>query len=146
MALVNTFNVGHDISVDSVDPVTGKMISWPPPTGFSRSPAQKMLMSEPITQPPIHRIVEGGWHGTMDFDRSDNSVDSFFARNETLYWQGVDIVGGTITETIKEKDGSVSQYQYTNVTFQYSNAGHWRAQDKVPIQVSWSASQRLQVV
>lgn len=146
MAIVNSFNLGHDIAVDSIDPVTGALINWPPPTAFSRRSNSKMLMSEPITQQPIRRVVEGGWSGTLDFDRSDNTIDTFFARNEALYWAGADILGGSITETIKELDGSVSQYQYTNVQFQFSNPGAWKAQDKVTMQVSWAASQRVQIV
>ena len=146
MAIVNTFNVGHDVAVDLIDPVTGAVINWPPPTEFTSKSGSKVLASSPIDQPPIHRVVEEGWSGTLGFDRADNSIDAFFSRNETLYWQGVDIPGGSITETIKEADGSISQYQFTTVQCQYAGSGTWKAQDKVSLQVAWVASQRKTIV
>lgn len=67
-------------------------------------------------------VFPDGWSGSFDFDRQDSSLDDFFAGLEANYFAGADIGTGTVTQTIANPDGSVSQYQYTGVSLKYDDS------------------------
>ena len=142
----NTFSIGHDVSVDLYDSVNGKIISFPAVTGFSAEPITKGINSEPLNGPPLYAENPNGWRGTIDFDRTDKRIDEYFATREALYYQGGSLFSASITQTIRESDGSVTQYRYPGCALKYEQAGQWKAADKVSLRVSWNASQRVKVV
>jgi hypothetical protein len=144
---LNSFSVGHDIAVDVVDPVTGSLVAWPNATGFDAEPNTKQISSEPLNGPPLYAENPMGWKGSIEFDRIDSTVDDFFARNEALYYQGANLLSGTITQTIQEtRTGAVSQYRFSGVAFKLTQAGKWKSGDKVMMKIDWVASQRVKVI
>ena len=143
---VNGFSIGHDLSVDIVDIVTGKQVVFPLITGFSAEPQTKQISSEPLNGPPLYAENPNGWRGTIDFDRTDNSIDIFFAGREAAYFKGVSLFNVTITETIQEKDGTTTQFRFPNCALKYSQAGQWKASDKVSLRLDWMGSTRIQVL
>ena len=142
----NSFSIGHDISVDIFDIVSGKQVIFPLITGFSAEPQTKQISSEPLNGPPLYAENPNGWRGTIDFDRTDNSIDLWFAGREAAYFKGQSIYNCTVTQTIQEKDGSVTQFRYPNVALKYSQAGAWKASDKVSLRLDWMGSTRIQVL
>ncbi len=143
---LNGFSIGHDVAVDVTDPVTGQIVSWPAATGFNSEPNTKQIVSEPLNSPPLYAELPTGWKGSIEFDRRDSSIDDFFARNEALYWNGSNLLTGTITETITEQNGTLSQYRYEKVAFKLAQKGQWKAQDKVSMKIDWVASTMIKVV
>ena len=143
---VNGFSIGHDVSVDIFDIVTGKQVIFPLVTGFSAEPITKQITSEPLNSSPLFAENPNGWKGTIDFDRTDNSIDAWFSGREAAYYKGQSIFNVTITETIQEKDGTVSQYRFPNVALKLTQAGQWKAADKVSLKIDWMASTRVQVI
>ncbi len=53
-----------------------------------------------------------GWEGSIEVERADNTLDDYFAALEANYYSGKNITTATITETIQEPNGSISQYRY----------------------------------
>ncbi len=76
---------------------------------------------------------------------SDPNVDIYFAQREADYFNGVNQQGGTIFESIVEKDGSITSFRYTNVILKYDSAGDWKGDSLIAISVSAMASRRYQV-
>ena len=142
----NTLTMGHDISVDFFDGSTGKMVSFPAVTGFSRKQMTKNGESEPLNGPPLFYSNPKGWSGTLTFDRTDASIDLYFAARDAAYYQGQNLLNLSIIETTKEANGTISQYRYTNVAFEYTNAGDGKASDKQTLSLNFQASERKQVL
>lgn len=143
---INNISIGHDMSVDVFDTVAGKVVSLPSITGFSAEPQTKQIQSQPLDDAPLYAELPDGWKGTIDFDRTDNRVDLFFADRESRYYKGQNLFNLTIMQTIKEQDNSVSQYRFKGVALKLAQAGQWKAQDKVSLRVDWVASKRERVV
>ena len=95
---------------------------------------------------PIFAEAPNGWKGQLDFDRTDPSIDIYFDNFETAYWSGGNPLSGTITQTIQEKDGSVTQFVFTGVAMKLSQAGQWKAAEKVSQKIDWSAGRRRRVL
>ena len=141
------FNIGHDAKVDIVDGSTGQVIStWPPATHFTFTQITSQVKSEPVNDKPIFRETYHGWSGSIDYDRYDAAIDQYFADREKNYWLGMNDTANTITQTVQEKDGSVSQWKYSGVVMKMDTAGSWKSGDKVDIKVSWTARDRVRVL
>jgi hypothetical protein len=84
-----------------------------------------------------------GWEGSFDFERAGGFIDDYFASLEADYYAGEDLPTVSITETITEPGGGVSQYRYTNVTLKYSNAGDKNGSDTVKQKIDFLASRRI---
>jgi len=142
-----SFNLGHDIKLDVVDSQTNRVIaSFGDFTHFSSEPITKSITHEPVSGEPEFDEVEHGWKGTLEYDRTSNEIDAFFANKEEAYFSNGARYPVTITETVYEKDGNVSQYRYTKVALKLDSAGSWKAADKVAQKVSFMASRRKKVV
>lgn len=143
---VNNLSIGHDVTVTIFDTTTQSVVSFPARTGFSAEPITKTINSEPLNGPPLFAEAPNGWRGTLDFDRTDPSIDIYFANYETAYYNGNNPVNGTITQTIQEKDGSVTQFEFTGVAMKLAQAGMWKAAEKVAMRIDWNASQRERIL
>lgn len=90
-------------------------------------------------------IFPDGWEGTLDVDRQDSTLDDFFANLEAGYYAGQSFGTSTITQSIAEANGSITQYQYVGVNFRYDEAGSWKQDDTVHQKVHFIAQQRIKL-
>jgi hypothetical protein len=97
-----------------------------------------VAMDGTVRHPKFHV----GWSGSFMLQRSNNVMDKYIALQEASYYQGIDQVPMTITETMTEVDGSVSQYQYTNVVITLDSAGNWSGTEIVRQSISFQASRK----
>lgn len=134
------------MTVTIYDAASNSIVDFPARTGFSAEPIYKNINSEPLNGPPIFAEAPNGWKGTFDFDRTDPKIDIYFANFEAAYWAGGNPLDGSITQTIVEKDGSVTQFVYTGVAMKLTQAGQWKAAEKVTMRVEWMASTRNRVL
>jgi hypothetical protein len=139
-------SIGHDVTVTIFDTTTQSIVSFPARTGFSAEPITKQINSEPLNGEPIFAEAPNGWKGQLDFDRTDPSIDIYFDNFEAAYWNGGNPLSGTITQTIQEKDGSVTQFVFTGVAMKLAQAGQWKSAEKVSQKVDWSAGRRKRVL
>jgi len=51
----------------------------------------------------------------------------------------------TITQTINEANGAVSQYQYTNVDLWQEEDGHWKGLEKVSQKIGFYSSRKIKL-
>ncbi len=143
---IANFTVGHDVSVDIISGTTGQVISLPANTGFTAEATTQQIASRPLSGPPVFGEMPDGWSGTIDFDRTDIRIDAFFAAREAAYYKGQNIINDAIVQTIRERDGTITQYRFVNVALKFSQGGQWKAQDKVAQNIAWKASTRVQVL
>lgn len=140
---LNGFNVGRDVSLDIVSP-TG-------PLEFGL--ITKFTSKQDITDKKIkgldgitrHVRFPDGWSGTFDIERQDSTLDDYFAGLEDDYYAGLNEQSCTLTETIEEVNGSVSQYRYEGVLLKFDDAGDKSGDNTISQKLSFVAARRKKV-
>lgn len=140
----NGFTVGKDVSLVITTP-SGNLSLPVTTSGFEARPQYNKVRG--VYMDGVNRGFNAptGWEGTIKLDRSNKDIDVFFAQQEAGYYAGQNTFTATITETITEADGSISQWRYTNVLLSYDEAGSKTGDAKVPQTIGFFASKRLQV-
>ena len=140
---VNGFSVGKDVTL--------VLVTQSGPLPFNRLTefAAKMdtvdLKSKGIDGITKHLMFPDGWAGSFMLDRTDPTIDSYFAQYEANYYAGIDRRPASITEIISEPDGSITQWRYLNVFLKYDDAGPWKGDTQVKQKISFVAQTRIQV-
>lgn len=140
---INSYSIGKDITYSVVTP--SGVLSLNGKTDYSIKPMFTDIKHKGLDGITSHGVIPDGWQIDMKFDRTDPNVDIYFAQREADYFSGVNQQGGTIFESIIEKDGSITSFRYTNVILKYDSAGDWKGDSLIPISVSAMASRRYQV-
>lgn len=140
---LNGFTVGRDVSLDIVGP--SGPIRFNLVTNFrskQETSDQPVKGMDGITRPV--RFFNG-WTGGFDLERQDSAVDDYFAQLEANYYAGMNEGSVTITETITEVSGAVSQYRYVGVLLKLDDAGEKKGDATVKQKLGFFASRRLKV-
>jgi hypothetical protein len=142
---VSGYTIGQDVKLTIIVPNFGPVV-FSKIISFTSNPTTTEKTIQPMNDNPKILVFHEGWTGTIEGERNDDSVDSYWSRVETAYYAGEDVLGGTITQTIKEKDNTVSRYLYTAVQFRLEDAGMFKGNDSVPWRLSFTGSRRLKVL
>lgn len=134
------FNIGSDVVMTFLS--NGVPFGAILLTSFESKQLTTKLTSKPITGDPGYRENEEGWEGTFEVDRSNPTLDDFFAAKETARFSGQQPPVVTITEAITNVDNSVSRYRYEGVAMKLDNAGKKSSDEKVVQTVSYTAARR----
>jgi len=140
----NSFNVGKDVTLQVVTP-QGPLNLPVTTTGFESKPQYSKLRSKGLDGVNRGANIPDGWEGSITLDRSNSVVDDFFAAQEAGYYAGQNVLNATITETIREINGSVSQYRYIGVCLSFDEAGSKKGDQLISQTIGFYASQRIKV-
>ena len=141
---VNNFTVGKDLSFTLLGPA-GTTLTLNGVTEYTTKPLFTKLKHKGLDGHPLHAAIPDGWEISIKLDRQDATLDQFFAALEASYFAGVNISNGTISENIQEVNGSVSKFQYTNVSLTYEDAGAYKGDSFVPVMLTGMATRRNQL-
>lgn len=89
--------------------------------------------------PQLHRE----WTGTLVFQRGSNVLDLYVAERERFYYEGGDQVNLTVTQTIKELNGTVTRFQFTDLVLEMEDGGTYSGTDIVRQSFSWKCRRRI---
>ncbi|MDB5965528.1 MAG: hypothetical protein JWQ72_2028 [Polaromonas sp.] len=142
---MNGQSVGRDYSVDILTSRGVLAISAAAITEFDSQPATTNTSSKGLDGITRYAVFPDGWKGSFTIDRMSGALDAFWAQIEADFYAGVNTQGGTITETIQEPDGSISQYRYTGVAFDLKDTGKKVANQLVKQKLDFMAARRLKV-
>lgn len=142
---LNSLSVGRDTTVNLFDPNAGGVVTIKNITQFEAKPVNISLKSKGMNGIVIQATEPDGWTGSFAIDRYGANVDRLFALLENNYYSGLNIQSQTITQTIQEADGTISQYRYIGVALVYTEAGQWANGKQVSQKVDWHASKRVLV-
>ncbi len=140
----SNFTLGKDV-VLNVNTPNGPFVLPATVTGFESKAEYSAIKSKPLNGVNIEISIPEGWRGSITLDRSDASVDTFFARQEAGYYAGQNLLTATITESIREADGTVSVFLYTGVSLRFDEAGKKTSDAKIQQTIGFFASQRVQL-
>ena len=141
---VNNFNVGRDIRLTFTS-ATGELITFNRIKMFTcrqKTFNRESTASDGVTR---HINIPGGWEGSFEIEKIDDSVDSFFATLEQQYYAGQGIGTIIITETIQNPNGSLQTYQHIGVVLTFESAGDFNPDNYITQKVSFSSEKRLPV-
>ena len=114
-------------------------------TAYDRKPMVKKLKSEGIDGINRRAVSPEGWQLTWSADRENNNGEAFWADYEAAYYAGQTVTNVSALETIREADGSVSQYRYVGLAFHLDDAGNAKADSFIQQKYSGEAAQRIRV-
>src|SRR5579859_6641768 len=141
---MNSFSVGRDLTLNIIG-YNGTIQSFPLLLAFDAKTATRQVAIKGMDGIVRYLELPDGWSGSFSIDRQDSSIDDYFAALESDYYSGLNIQASSITETIQEPDGSVSQYRFVGVMFKFDDAGAWKGDSQVSVKISWCASRRIKV-
>lgn len=139
------YNVGRDVQIDFLGSF-GVLQSFSFVTGFSRKQRTQSVEIIKITGETTFMEIPNGWEVTLELERASSLLDDYIAALEAGYYNGQNILGSTLTETITEVSGAVTQYRYTGVAVTFEDAGEWRGNQSVKQRLMCKASRRIKVL
>jgi len=136
------FNLGQDSSVTLIDGFTGQKLKLGLVVDFQSAQKVKPVTSSPLNQRPLAFHLPAGWTFSFSIDRSNANVDKAISAFEQAYWSGSIVNFSTMTQRIIEVNGSVSKFQYNQVTWHLQDAGTWTQDNVVKVKITGEASGR----
>lgn len=143
MSASSQFSIGKDVALDIIGP--RGPLRFPILTGFEAKPAYKPIQSNGLDGIDRYEDLPSGWTGTISLDRANSSVDDYFADKEASFYAGISSSTVTITETIQETNGGVTQWRYIGVSLTLQDAGSKTGENKVPMKIGFRAARRLKI-
>lgn len=140
---VGGFSIGRDISIQFSTPAGPQ--KFRNITSFSRKSISSGLVSKGIDGTDYFATIYGGWEGVVEVDRMNPALDLFFAFMENLFYTGQNVPPSLISEALTEANGSLTQFRYTRVAWEYTDAGTAKGDEKITQSASWKASRRMPV-
>lgn len=114
-------------------------------TGFESTPQYNDIESKALDGQPRFDTVPHGHRCTFSFDRADSSIDDYFTRREAAYFNGGVLPLVTITETITEVGGGITQWRYTGVSLKLTGGGAWRGDAITTQSIEATAARKIRV-
>ncbi|GGY07114.1 hypothetical protein [Paludibacterium paludis] len=140
---IGEFSTGRDVSLDFITPTGPLRLA-----GLKNFSSKQDLTDKKIkliNGRTVHQRFFDGWSGAFEAERADSTLDDYFCALEDNYFSGNPENPITITETVNEPDGSISQYRFEGVLLKLDDAGAWKADETVPQKVSFVAERRRKV-
>jgi hypothetical protein len=112
-----TFFTGDVYSVMVNFGAGGGFIKLPEQTGFTYQENVATPSVDAFTTGVSTQIVHKNWSGSIDFAQTDNTADSIRDGIQAAFQAGASAPLGSISVARTNLDGSVTNYNYPNVTF-----------------------------
>jgi len=140
---MNDYSIGRDVTLDLI--TQDGPLRFAKLTGFMSRQETNDQKVKGMDGEITNLYIPDGWTGTFDYERKDSKLEDFFCKFEADYYNGRNLQGATVTETIKEPNGSVSQYRYQGVMFKLDDSGDIKGDTTIKQKISFVASRRIKV-
>ncbi|WP_137010151.1 hypothetical protein [Aquitalea aquatilis] len=141
--MLGGYNTGKDVALDINGPYGPIRISKI--MSFDSKPKTTSTELTPLNGQTDELLVPKGWTGSFEVERTDATLDKYWAKFEDDYYNGVPQPAATITETISETDGSTTTFRYVNVILKLEDAGKKEGDKTIRQSVSFTARRRVLV-
>lgn len=142
---INGFNVGTDVSFaimdDYGDVFSEDMMGLM--TEFDIRSVDVKMKVTPINKggKPVNQVVPNGLRGTMTFVRTSSAFSQLYMDIANGYFNAGLISQFYISMNVRNRDGSVDEYQLDGVQFSDWNFGNFRGTKEVDLHLAIEASQ-----
>ena len=140
---LNGFNIGRDVTLNLITDLGSMRLALV--TSFSSK--QENIDQEIKGLDGITRRLRyfNGWTGRLTVERQDSALDDYFARMEDGYYAGLNEAPVSISETIQENSGALTQWRYIGCLLKYDDAGEKRGDQSIKQSLSFIAFRRRKV-
>jgi hypothetical protein len=140
---VNGYTVGKDVTLTIVTP--NGVMNLDKITGFR---SKQDVITE--KRKPLNGITDylrffDAWSGSFTLERTDSTLDDYFAALEAGFYAGLTEGPVSITETIQEVSGALSQFRYTRALLSYDDAGEFAGDKTVMQSLSFVSGRRIKI-
>jgi len=115
-------------------------------TSFKAKQLTTLIKDIRISGQMYPKHLPEGWEGSFIYTRVDSALDDYFADLEASYYQGNDLPTGTITQTITNVDGTISEYRFEDLALMLDDAGNYEGNKEVKMGISFVAGRRIKVL
>ena len=140
---LNGYSVGKDVTLTIVTP--NGVMTLPKITHFRSKQDTIDEKKKPLDGITDFLRYYDAWSGSFTVERTDSTLDDYFAALEANFYAGLTEGPVSITETIQEVSGAVSQYRYTRVLLKYEDAGEFAGDKSVTQSLSFVAGRRIKI-
>ena len=137
------FNVGRDCQVTLIGPFG--QVDIPNVTDFMAQQITASVRSDLLNGVQLRAELPKGWSGSFGADRGSAALDTLFNAIEAAWYSSGTIGASTLYQRIVETKGSVTTYQFDNVSLKLDDAGTWKGDAVVSQKVSFEAGRRIAV-
>ncbi|PUB36605.1 hypothetical protein C8K66_10284 [Pseudomonas sp. GV105] len=137
------YNTGKDVAIDINTP--NGPIRLSKIMSFDSKPKVTNQEITPLNGQTDELMIPKGWTGTFEAERVDSTLDDWWAKFESDYYNGVNQNPATITETIQEVGGGQTVWRYTNVILKLEDAGKKEGDKTIRQSMSFTARRRQKV-
>lgn len=141
---INNLAIGRDISLNIHSP-NGE-IFIPTVVSFTCKPVPDVRTSVAMNGNVLFAPLPMGFNGTIEIDRTSPALEALWTAYENGYYSGENLLSNTITVTINEANGTISQWIATGVMFDAQDFGTWSGNDIVKQTLNFKASRYAQIV
>jgi hypothetical protein len=140
---LNGYSTGRDITLN-INTGAG-ILRVAGITAFRRKQETTELKIRRLDAVIDHVRFFDGWTGSFTVERRDPTLDRYFNQLEADAYAGITEAETTISETISEQNGAVSQYRYRKVLLKFDDAGEWRGDSNVKMNLAFLATRRMTI-
>lgn len=137
------FSIGRDTQLVIMS--SGGRVDLEHVTAFESKQLTQSVRVSRLDGTQLGTDLPKGWEGSFEIERGSSVVDDFIAAAEQNYFDGVNTSLCTLYQYVNEVDGSVSTYQYDNVTFKFANAGSWKGDNSVKQKLEFFGARRRRI-
>jgi len=141
---INSLSVGRDMTINIHTP-SGE-INLDTVTSFRANSDTDNRTSVSINGNVLPVPLPMGVSGSFDLDRTSPALEEYWQSFEDQYYKGENILSSTITVTVNEANGSVSQYILTGIMFDNPTYGTWSGDNIVAQTISFRGSRIEKIV
>ena len=138
-----SFSTGRDCQIVIQHPLApGGQVQIPNVTSFQSKQMTTAIKSRLLNGTRLAVHLPDGWELSFSADRGSQGVDDLFVLIEQSWLVAGQYMFATVYQYVTEVDGSVSTYQYTNVSLHLDQGGEWKGDDVVKQTIAGEAYRR----
>lgn len=138
----DSFTTGQDATLDIYDPQDDTLDRIPGLTNFEATARTTDIESHPLDGSDLFDTRYQGWNLTFEYDRQNGRMDRYFADREARQRSGLPKGVLTITQTVQERDGSITQFRFTGVELKQDSSGSYQRDQKTTGRITGMAGRR----
>ena len=143
MTANNLFSIGRDCQLVLIGP-SGR-VDLSHVTGFDAKQLVQSVRVSRLDGTNLGTNLPRGWEGAFDIARGSSVAEDLINQIEQSYYSGGVMQFTTLYQYINETDGSVSTWQFTNVSLRLVEAGQWQGDGGVKQRLEFFASTRTRM-
>lgn len=142
---VNLMNVGVDYSFSFYDSLSGTLIDLGDVQNVTVGAQKHDIKSMPYNNVPRYGYVPDGYRISFTITRVASTLEDFMVTYSANFNAGNVLPAGYLNETIKNADGTVSRYQYTNFVVFLTDHGDVSRDKVVTMKFEGMASDKISI-